>query len=325
MNGDKKETSILKGNDTIKLAMLGMVEGNGHPYSWSAIINGYDKNEMAKCPYSTIPDYLGNQPDKNLGIEGAKVTHIWTDDINDARLVSKASLIDNIVEHPEDVIGQVDAVIIPTDKGHEHVERARPFVEAGLPVFIDKPMADNVDDLKTMIKWHENGARIMSSSALRYSKEFIPYYNNTYELGEVRFATMTMIKKWETYGIHAVEGIYPVFGPGFISARNVGHGGSNIVHLRHKCGADIIISVINDIFGSSNLMQLCGTKGNVIIKKQDTFYSFRKQMESFIDYLKTGERPFPFSETVELMKIIIAGIISKEQKGREILLDDIEN
>ncbi|RKY68211.1 MAG: oxidoreductase, partial [Candidatus Latescibacterota bacterium] len=31
----------------LKIAMLGMTEGNGHPYSWSAIINGdYDPEEM---------------------------------------------------------------------------------------------------------------------------------------------------------------------------------------------------------------------------------------------------------------------------------------
>ena len=321
---DSKKTNISKSDDTIRLAMLGMVEGNGHPYSWSAIINGYDKQEMEKCPYATIPDYLGKQPEKNIGIEGAKVTHIWTEDISEAKQVAKASLIDNVVERPEDVIGQVDAVVIPTDKGNEHVDRARPFIQAGLPVFIDKPMADNVEDLKTMVKWHERGARIISSSAMRYSKEYIPYHMNTFELGEIRFATMTMIKKWETYGIHAVEAIYPVFGPGFISVRNVGRGGSSIVHLRHECGADVIVTVAADMYGSSGLMQLCGTKGNVFIRKQDTFYSFRKQMESFVDYLKTGERPFPFSETVELMKIIIAGIMSKEQNGKEILLADIE-
>ena len=43
----------------IRLAMLGMIEGNGHPYSWSAIINGYNPTEMAKCPYAAIPAYLG--------------------------------------------------------------------------------------------------------------------------------------------------------------------------------------------------------------------------------------------------------------------------
>jgi hypothetical protein len=64
----------------ISIAMLGMVDGNGHPYSWSAIINGYDKDEMKKCPFPVIPQYLGLQPPKNFGIPGCRVTHIWTDD-----------------------------------------------------------------------------------------------------------------------------------------------------------------------------------------------------------------------------------------------------
>ena len=34
----------------IRLAMLGMVDGNGHPYSWSAIFNGYDPEDMASAP-----------------------------------------------------------------------------------------------------------------------------------------------------------------------------------------------------------------------------------------------------------------------------------
>ena len=30
------------GSAAPRWAMLGMVDGNGHPYSWSAIFNGYD-------------------------------------------------------------------------------------------------------------------------------------------------------------------------------------------------------------------------------------------------------------------------------------------
>ena len=45
----------------LKLAMLGMTEGNGHPYSWSIIINGkYNSQELAKCPYAAIIDYISN-------------------------------------------------------------------------------------------------------------------------------------------------------------------------------------------------------------------------------------------------------------------------
>ena len=55
--------ALVENPDRIRLAMLGMVEGNGHPFSWSAIINGrYDAEAMARCGYPVIPQYLGAQP-----------------------------------------------------------------------------------------------------------------------------------------------------------------------------------------------------------------------------------------------------------------------
>ena len=64
----------------LQLGMMGMSPGNGHPYSWSAIINGdYDEKAMANCGYAGIPVYLAANRD-TLGIEGAQVTHVWTQD-----------------------------------------------------------------------------------------------------------------------------------------------------------------------------------------------------------------------------------------------------
>ena len=39
------------GDKELKIGILGMTEGNGHPYSWSAMFNGYDKKYMDECPY----------------------------------------------------------------------------------------------------------------------------------------------------------------------------------------------------------------------------------------------------------------------------------
>jgi hypothetical protein len=41
-------------------------------------------------------------------------------------------------------------------------------------------------------------------------------------------------------------------------------------------------------------------------------------LETFIHYLRTGERPFPYAETRELMKMIIAGLRSREAGGAEV-------
>ncbi|MEI6036024.1 MAG: Gfo/Idh/MocA family oxidoreductase [Verrucomicrobiae bacterium] len=195
-----------------------------------------------ECPFAGIPVYLNKEPADTLRIPGATVTHICCTGNGGftAGHVAKCAGISHVVENPTDVIGQVDAVIIATDIGGEHVERARPFVEAGLPVFIDKPLADNVPDLQIFSDWVAAGKPIMSSSAMRYAKEFLPYRLSTNELGELRFASITTPKSWEAYGIHALESIYSILGPGFVSVRNTGTAERNIVHLKHRRGADAV-------------------------------------------------------------------------------------
>lgn len=306
--------------------MIGSTPGNGHPYSWSAMFNGYDREAMTnECPFAGIPQYLNKEPVDTLQIPDALVTHVcciggggFT-----AEHVAKCSLIPHVVEKPTDVIGHVDAVVIATDMGSEHVERARPFVEAGVPVFVDKPMVDNEADLQTFVGWVADGKRIMSSSSMRYTKEFMPYRHSTHELGDLRFVSITTAKSWETYGIHALEAIYPILGPGFLTAQNTGTKERNVVHLTHACGADIVVIASYDMAGGFGCLQLCGTAGSRAVSSGDSFFAFKAQLTAFVDYLRTGVHPFPFTETVELMQLVIAGKISREQGGRRVSLSEI--
>jgi hypothetical protein len=309
--------------ETIRLAVLGMVDGNGHPYSWSAIFNGYNAEAMAGCPYAGIPDYLNKQPKSTLGIPGATVTHIWTDDPKDAEHVAVCSLVPNVVKRAEDVIGQVDAVIVATDKGHEHVARCRPFVEAGLPVFVDKPLVDNEADLLIFNQWVREGRAILTSSCMRYAKEYLPYRLSTDNLGALRYVSMTTPKSWERYGIHALEGLYPILGPGFLTARNTGTADRNIVHFTHERGVDVVVAAISDLYGAFGALTLGGTKDHAQVSMKDSYFSFKAQLAAFVDYLRSGERPFAWSETDELMRMVIAGIRSRERGGAEIRLADV--
>ena len=316
-------SSLVRDPDNIRLAMLGMVDGNGHPYSWSAIFNGYERNGMARCPFPVIPEYLSAQDPALMRIEGARVTHIWTDDPADADKVAAAAKIPNIVAKDTDAIGQVDAVIIATDKGFEHADRARPFIEAGLPVFVDKPLVDNEAGLKMFHAWVMDGKAILSTSAMRYAREFVAAKARLPELGEPRYLSMSTAKTWERYGIHALEGLYPVLGPGFISVRNTGTEERNIVHVKHRLGVDVVLIAIRDMYGGFCRLSAMGTEGAFDVAFSDTFYAFKTQLQRFVEYLRTGNRPVPWAETVELMKIIIAGTRSRSEGGREVQLDEI--
>jgi predicted dehydrogenase len=307
----------------LRLAMLGMIEGNGHPYSWSGIVNGYNPDEMAKCPYPGITAYMGRQPLESVRIPGARVTHIWTDDPADAPKVAAASLIANVVSQPEEVIGQVDAAIIATDDGNDHVRRARPFIEAGLPTFIDKPMATNIADLRQFVQWHREGRIMLSTSGMRYAPEMRLSDAQRAHLGDLRWITSFTCKTWERYGIHALEAVEPLLGTGFLTVQAHSDEGGDVMHLTHRSGVRLTIGALHDAYGSFGAVHLYGTKGDLALKLSDTYNAFRSQLVAFIDMLHTGTRPLPFDETVELMAVIIAGIRSREQNGAVIRVADI--
>jgi predicted dehydrogenase len=308
----------------LRLAMLGMIEGNGHPYSWSGIINGYDPEKMASiCPYAGITTYMGKQPLESIRIPGARVTHVWTDDPADAPRVAACSLIENVVAQPEDVIGHVDAVVIATDDGADHVRRARAFVEAGLPVFIDKPMATTMDELRQFAQWNAEGRILLSTSGMRYSPEMRLSAEQKEHLGDLRWITSFTCKTWERYGIHALEAVEPLLGPGFLSVQAHTDAGGDVMHLTHGSGVKVTIGALHDAYGSFGAVHLYGTKGDLALKMSDTYHAFRGQLVAFIDMLHTGARPLPFAETVELMAVIIAGIRSRERGGQVVNVADI--
>ena len=313
------------GDKELRIGILGFTEGNGHPYSWSAMFNGYNKEEMETCGFPVIPRYLEKQPEHTFGIPGAKITCICCTgyaDRAEAEHIARAAKIPTVYDRPEEMIGNVDAVIVATDDGNEHVDRCRPFVEAGIPMFVDKPLVNTEEDLRTFVKWRKEGAHFITSSCMRYSKDQEPYYGNHHELGDIKYICSPMAKKYEHYGIHALERMYPLLGEGFLSVRNTGTKEKAVVHIKHKNGCDV--NIIQGYNMSTMGMMVLGSYGSKLFSGGDSYYAFKKQLDVFVHWLRTGEEPFPFSETVELMKLVIGGLRSRDEGGREVFLTEIE-
>ena len=280
-------------------------------------VNMSDKPENA-------PD-TSPQPKETFGIPGVKVTHVCFTGYEDREMAencARASFIPNVVTNPEEMIGQVDAIICATDIGSEHVERCRPFIEAGLPIFIDKPLTDNEEDLRTIVKWYDDGAHIQSSSSMRYIKSYEPFYKNHYELGNIRYIVSPMAKYWETYGMHAIEAMHPLLGQGFEWVENLGDHDRAMVHLHHKDGCDVSIPMGYGF--ASNGLTIMAQYGSCVLSDGDSYYAFKKQLDVFVHYLRTGEEEHPFSDTIEMAKILIAGLKSRDEGGRRVYLNEIK-
>src|SRR3989339_198370 len=116
----------------IKIGLVGAAK-RWHGIAFSEIINGYDKDKAVANKW---------RPLSNVKLEkDAKITHIWSLDKKDAQEVAGICGIDNVVNEKEDMIGKVDAVLIPDDSTLKHQKHALAFLKAGIPVFIDKPFS----------------------------------------------------------------------------------------------------------------------------------------------------------------------------------------
>ena len=71
-------------------------------------------------------------------------------------------------------------------------------------------------------------------------------------------------------------------------------------------------------------MLLLGTGGSTHIQANDSYYAFKKQLDLFVEWLRTGKEPIDFNDTIEIMKIIIAGLRSRQENGRVVYLDEIK-
>ena len=302
-----------------RLGIIGLSPGNGHPYSWSAIFNGYDKEKMAPCPFPVIPEYLSKVDPATMGIEGARVTHIWTQDRKVSEDVAGASLIENVVDNMEDLIGAVDAVILARDDGENHLTMARPFLEAGVPLLIDKPLTDNAADLRPFVRYYEAGKPLMSCSSLRYADEVI---EAKAEVGRVLTAHAITGKYWRTYGIHIIEALYAVMGGGIESVQNVGREGEEIVHLQFADGRHAVAQSFKGIAFALHCA-FYGDRASKIVTSTSAYSSFRNMLVQFVEMLKTGKSPVDWRETVETIKVVVAAIVSLQEGNRVVRLEEI--
>ncbi len=88
---------------------------------------------------------------------------------NRALVAAAGAYVPRLVDTPADLVGLVDAVLICTRDGRAHRAEAVPLIEAGLPVFVDKPLAGSAADaVAVVVAARAHGVPLYEGSALRF-------------------------------------------------------------------------------------------------------------------------------------------------------------
>ncbi|MBL8993108.1 MAG: Gfo/Idh/MocA family oxidoreductase [Spirochaetia bacterium] len=218
--------------------------------------------------------------------------------------------------------GEIDIAFIHAVNWDKHVEHAAPFVEKGIPVFIDKPAAGNLKDCLRLEAWEREGRTILGSSSLRYCAEVEAFKAlPETERGEILHVFGTCGVDEFNYGIHVVEAIGGILGPGARSVRflnAVSRGGKTIATYQAvwENGTPACYTTYEGSW-QPNTLTIQTTTGTFNYKV-DTAKLYAALLERVLDACEKKRPMSPAADFTESVKIMLAGKMSREKSGQEI-------
>ncbi|MDI5920864.1 Gfo/Idh/MocA family oxidoreductase [Halomonas sp. LR5S13] len=301
------------GHMVTRVGMIGMSPGNGHPFSFSAIINGFSEDGMKVSGWPVIHEYLRQRRPEEFGVGSLHVTHAWTQEPSVTAALCRATKIEHGVERPEQMLGEVDALIIARDDAGSHWPLARRFLAAGLPVFIDKPLTLDRECLMAFRPYLEKG-QLMTCSGMRYAKELDVLREQLCEHGSLRLVRGTIVNDWERYGIHLLEALLSLL-PGHPTSVCAVPTGHETLLIRLDDGTPLIIDALGEVppvfdievFGSRRVSRCSIT---------DNFSMFRRLLFAFSDMVTKGSPSIPAEESIRILSTLIAGREALDEGGQ---------
>ena len=146
-------------------------------------------------------------------VPGFEVTYVWGETREYADKPAAEGQIANIVDDYKDMIGKVDAVLVDHRNGKEHLPAATPFVEAGIPVFVDKPLcADLAEGIAFVKLAKKRGVPITSYSVVSLQQSSLQFAEDMKTIGPLRSLVTSGPADIESqyggvffYGVHQVD------------------------------------------------------------------------------------------------------------------------
>ena len=225
-----------------------------------------------------------------------------------------------IVDSIDELLKKVDAVMLESVDGRPHLAQARPVIAAGKPLFIDKPMAASLADAMEIFRLaREKSVPCFSASSLRFSSGFQAIRRKTSPLGDVKSCVAWGPLHLEPhhpdlfwYGIHGVEILYTIMGPGCKTVT--------------RAAPDKVVGVWSDgrtgtyVAKQDYGAQVEGTRGSGLAGKYE---GYKPLVVEIARFFQSGRPPVSAEETLEILAFMEAADQSKRAGGAPVTIESV--
>ena len=222
---------------------------------------------------------------------------------------------------PDYFLGKVDAVINTARHGDNHYEYSMPYIEAGVPMFIDKPFSVNPQNAKKMIETaREHGAILRGGSSLKFSADIMEFKKNLSEgkYGKLLSASMSapifmdsFYANFHFYAAHLAEMLLIAFDLSD-SVHAFAHDEA-VVAVAHYKDFDVSLHYGGYYYSYTAFCE------NKCFHKELGNEEKREQLEldEFCNMIRTGVQPEPYEKLTASVSLMDAIYLSFRTGGTE--------
>ena len=248
-------------------------------------------------------------------VPGFSVTHVWGETDELAQKAAREAGIPHIVADPREMVGQVDAAVVDHRDGKHHAAAATPFVEAGVPVFVDKPFCTDLQEGLELVRLaRARRVAITSFSTLPLEPSVQAFADHMRVIGRLRSLTTAGPCDIDGpysgvffYGVHQVEVMLKLVEvrPVSVSATRNGSDGVAVVTFDR----DIIVSIncLNEWWGGGGFHAFaCGDEGMHNAHLASEGKPLLAGAQLFCKMFETGVEPVPTGRYLTAVAVLTA-------------------
>lgn len=269
---------------------------------------------------------LGTGPAAHLGaLSSVEVTSVWGEPANEREKFAQKLDAREYDADPGEMISAIDLAIVidDTSGGARHRELAEPFLRAGIPTFVDKPMTLEISDARALFALAaEHDAPLLSSSALRFSNELRDAAERLDAIGDIRTVNILGPGEWYYYGVHAVELLLSVITTPVRWVQRHVSSHQDIAVVGFEDGRLATVTVLREAYYTFAATAY-GTQGWAQIEVTKNYEFYRALIEAAVGMVATRRSPVPADRTLDVLKVLHAGIRSADQ-NRPVFVSEVD-
>lgn len=216
-----------------------------------------------------------------------------------------------IINTPEEMIGKVDAAMITCRDGKYHAGYAKPFLEAGLPLFVDKPFTVVAEEAFALVELAKaKNVPIVGGSSVKSSYDILLLKNvverdKSKVKGGMLIAPLDMHNEYGGfyfYSSHLAEMCLNTFGYDPIAVTAKENNDNVVVMVEYE---SYTITLLFSANGGMYFGQVV-TADKIYAREVDISLIYQHECEQFADMLRRGKMKYSYQQLIKPVYLLNA-------------------